>query len=112
MEKEILVVLKYLNHFRSFVLNTNVKIFTDNANLIPDTNLSTRCQRWKLELQEFDYTLYHIKGANNIGADTLSIIIYSVAEHNTGFPYNLEEISKKDFFFSYSNSKLKGYSQY
>eukprot|EP00477_Mikrocytos_mackini_P000180 GAHX01000190.1.p1 GENE.GAHX01000190.1~~GAHX01000190.1.p1 ORF type:complete len:526 (+),score=71.90 GAHX01000190.1:1842-3419(+) len=94
VEKETYAILRALRHFKTLVFNSLVHIETDNANLIFNSNLSKRINRWKLEIEELTYTLTHLKGENNLLADTLSRLFYC-KEQNFNFNYNLKEISDK-----------------
>lgn len=42
---------------------------------------SSRLQRWKLEIQEYNYSLNHINGDENIAADMVSRL-YTIQEAN------------------------------
>ncbi|KAG0440449.1 Transposon Tf2-9 polyprotein [Dictyocoela muelleri] len=72
MEKEALGMIKAIQYFRSIIINNKVIIYTDNKNLIYEKDLSNRVQRWKLLLEEYNYELKQIKGADNTMADFLS----------------------------------------
>ncbi len=73
MEKEAYAILKAVNHFRTILSNAYVRIFTDNANTIFNSeNISKRVYRWKILLSEYNYTLEFIKGKENNAADFLS----------------------------------------
>ncbi|KAG0420371.1 Transposon Tf2-11 polyprotein [Dictyocoela roeselum] len=45
---------------------------TDNKNLTFNGELTKRIERWKLTLEEYNYTLVHIEGKENQEADSLS----------------------------------------
>lgn len=76
VEKEMLAIIEALTHFKRIVFGCHVTIKTDSANLIHDCEInSTRFQRWKLLLLEFDYELQHLSGTNNTAADTLSRLL-------------------------------------
>ncbi|KAG0440563.1 Transposon Tf2-9 polyprotein [Dictyocoela muelleri] len=72
VEKEILAILKSLEHFKHLIFNTKINIETDNKNLTFSGELSKRAYRWKLLIEEFDYTLNHIDAQQNTDADLLS----------------------------------------
>ncbi|KAF9761098.1 Retrovirus-related Pol polyprotein from transposon 17.6 [Nosema granulosis] len=73
MEKELLAIIKALQHFKNIIFNSQILIKTDNANItfLKDST-NSRVQRWRLLLEEFDYTLEHIKGTTNTAADHFS----------------------------------------
>jgi hypothetical protein len=59
--------LEYLIHDTRFIL------FTDHRNLIyMNKNSSSKVTRWKLDIQHFDFEIFHIEGAKNIIADAFS----------------------------------------
>ena len=96
-EKEVLGILKTLRNFKTIVLCSEIKIFTDNTNLIAGKDLSKRFQRWKLELEEYSYTLDHVTGSGNTVADTLSrlnVITANEIEKTSPYQeaYNLSKI--------------------
>ncbi|KAG0420320.1 Retrovirus-related Pol polyprotein from transposon 17.6 [Dictyocoela roeselum] len=72
IEKEVLAILKSLQHFKQIVFNTKIHIYTDNANLLFNGDISRRINRWKLIMEEFNYELHHISGTKNTHADFLS----------------------------------------
>ncbi|KAG0435946.1 Transposon Tf2-9 polyprotein [Dictyocoela muelleri] len=74
MEKEAFGILKSMEFFKPYVIGSKIVIYTDNRNLLFNTDLSKRVQRWKLLLEEFNYELKRIKGKNNKIADMLSRI--------------------------------------
>ncbi|KAG0441787.1 Transposon Tf2-11 polyprotein [Dictyocoela muelleri] len=45
IEKKTLAILKALSHFKPLIINNKVFIRTDNKNLIPEKNLTSRIQR-------------------------------------------------------------------
>lgn len=70
VEKEIFVVVKAVENFKNIIFNA-----PDNKNgqpdFIYDSTSTTRIQRWKLYLQEYDIILEHIVGKQNNIADAL-----------------------------------------
>jgi transposase InsO family protein len=59
--------LEYLLRDRKFVLRT------DHRNLtFMEKNLEAKVRRWKLTVQDFDMTVEHIRGVDNIPADAFS----------------------------------------
>ncbi|KAG0420508.1 Transposon Tf2-6 polyprotein [Dictyocoela roeselum] len=93
IEKETLAILKALQHFKPLIVNNKVMIRTDNKNLIPEKNLTSRIQRWKLLLQEFNYEIKHIEGSNNVVADTLSRLNF-IENNEEYFKFNWEDIKR------------------
>ena len=77
VEKEALGVLASLQHFEVYITSSKepVKIFTDHNPLVfieRMKNNNQRLLRWSLQLQEYNFTLCHIKGSENKIADALS----------------------------------------
>ena len=64
-------------HFKMYLYGKRFKLFTDSraAKLLVeanDTQAGGRLLRWRLALEEFDFTAYHKAGARNGNADALS----------------------------------------
>ena len=73
MEKELYAILKSLEHFKTIIFNTDIKIYTDNANLKYNSAAgNSRTQRWKLLLNEYNFEIIHLKGIENAASDFLS----------------------------------------
>jgi putative transposase len=79
VEKEILAILRALNHFKTIIFSSRITIKTDNKNLTFNQEQTSRIQRWKLQIEEFDYELEHIPGQKNTIADLLSRL-FSIRE--------------------------------
>ncbi|KAF9763219.1 Retrovirus-related Pol polyprotein from transposon 17.6 [Nosema granulosis] len=71
VEKEMLAIIRGLEHFRGIVLGYHIIIFTDNTNCIHQPT-KPRMKRWKILLNEYNFQLKSIKGEENSMADTLS----------------------------------------
>ncbi|KAI5188004.1 hypothetical protein NEHOM01_2485, partial [Nematocida homosporus] len=77
-EKELLAVVKALQHFKNIIFLSEITVQTDHQNLLYYRALdSSRAERWKIQLQEYDLTFKYIKGVNNSMADFLSRKILS-----------------------------------
>ncbi|KAG0436051.1 Retrovirus-related Pol polyprotein from transposon opus, partial [Dictyocoela muelleri] len=72
VEKELLAIIKTIDHFKSILFNSKLIINCDNKNLIFNGPISKRINRWKILLEEYDYDLKHIIGEKNVLADYLS----------------------------------------
>lgn len=73
-EKELLAVVYVINKFRSYLVGTTFKIFTDDKSLtfLRSTSfLSSRLARWSLLLQQYSFTIEHCRGKDNVIADFL-----------------------------------------
>lgn len=71
-EKELLAIITALEYFKTIIYLSKIKIKTDHANILTDTVNTTRFQRWKILLSEYDVEIVHIPGTTNIVADQLS----------------------------------------
>jgi hypothetical protein len=77
MERELLAIVKCLMYFKNIILGSKIVIVTDNKNLLYDSSInSSRAQRWKLLIQEYDYEIMYQPGRQNVGADMISRIFY------------------------------------
>ena len=73
IEKELLSIVETLRTFRSFLLGAKVNIYTDHKNLTFDvSNSNSRVLRWRLLIEDFHPTIYHVPGDTNVEADGLS----------------------------------------
>ncbi|KAK8593995.1 hypothetical protein V6N12_046066 [Hibiscus sabdariffa] len=76
-EKELLAIVFALEKFRSYLLGTNVVVFSDHAALrylMNKKEAKPRLIRWILLLQEFNLDIKDKKGRENLVADHLSRI--------------------------------------
>ncbi|KAK8659148.1 hypothetical protein V6N13_029358 [Hibiscus sabdariffa] len=76
-EKELLAIVFALENFRSYLLGTNVIVFSDHAALrylMNKKEAIPRLIRWILLLQEFNLEIEDKKGRENLVADHLSRI--------------------------------------
>ncbi|KAI5152754.1 hypothetical protein ENBRE01_2980 [Enteropsectra breve] len=81
-ERELLAIVEALKYFRTLIYGTKIIVRTDHSNLLYSPELHTsRAQRWKLLLEEYDVDLKYIPGQQNIAADTLSRCM-SITENN------------------------------
>jgi hypothetical protein len=74
-EKELLAIVFGLQKFRTILLGHRVVIFTDHYALkfLKQCRLlNDRLTGWSLMLNEFNYEVEHIRGKDNVVADTLS----------------------------------------
>ena len=82
-EKELLAVIYCLKKVRLYVTGRAFVIRTDHRALEflkPQGTLNDRLTRWLLYLQNFDYTIEHVKGSENKVADILSRKPYNYPE--------------------------------
>jgi hypothetical protein len=76
-DRELLAIVVALKDWRRYLLSTDklFEIWTDHANLqyFKDPQKVNQHQaRWLTILSEYDFTLYHFPGKQNVQADTLS----------------------------------------
>ena len=72
MEKELLSIVETLESFRAILLGYKIHIHSDHKNLSFHTFKSERVRRWRLLLEEYDYTFIYTPGKDNIVADMIS----------------------------------------
>lgn len=72
-EKEMYAIIKSIEHFKKIIFDSKVIIKTDNRNITYNKNItSSRIERWKILLEEYNVELQHTLGENNKCADYLS----------------------------------------
>jgi hypothetical protein len=73
-EQELLAIAETLKYFRHMLLGHKIIVKTDHKNLVHpnSTHTSDRVLRQRLLIEEYGADLEHVKGENNIVADTLS----------------------------------------
>ena len=82
-EKELRAVVYALDKFRSYLIGSDIVIFTDHSALkylLTKHNSKARLIRWVLLLQEFNIRIRDKKGVENVVADHLSRLTIA---HNT-----------------------------
>ncbi len=76
VEGECLAIVWAMHQkFRHYIHMRKVHLHTDQAPLAwlkKARMTNSKCERWSLKLQEFDYTVAHIPGKDNVVADCLS----------------------------------------
>jgi len=75
IEKELIAIVWACRHFRPYLLGKNFTIVTDHKPLtwmFSVKDPSSRLLRWRLLLEEFDYTTEYKAGKKNVNADALS----------------------------------------
>lgn len=77
IEKELLAVVFGLKTFRPYLLGRHFALNTDHAPLVwlfGMNNPTSRLTKFRLELEQFHFTVVHIPGKDNVVADGLSRI--------------------------------------
>lgn len=75
VEKELLAIVWSVQHFRPYLYGRKFEIFTDHRPLVylfSITNPSSRLTKFRLILEEYDFTISYVKGSDNVVADALS----------------------------------------
>ena len=86
IEKELLSIVASTKFFRPYLFGQKFKIETDHNPLVWLNSLKTpnsRLIRWKIKLDEFDYTISYKKGKENVVADALSRIEINVHDSDS-----------------------------
>lgn len=85
VEKELLSIVWSVKQFRPYVYGRKFTIVTDHKPLTWIFNVkdpSSRLMRWRLKLEEYEYTVVYKKGKHNTNADALSRIHMNEVEEN------------------------------
>jgi hypothetical protein len=72
IDKEALSILETLTEFRSLLLGSSIRIFTDHKNLIYRNIKWQRILNWRMIIEEFAPKFHYKPIVENIVADTLS----------------------------------------
>ncbi|KAG0439721.1 Retrovirus-related Pol polyprotein from transposon 17.6 [Dictyocoela muelleri] len=91
IENKIMSIVNSLRHFRYLIWNSKIIIRTDNKDLISRKDLSSRAQRWKLQLEEYNYEFEFIPRKNNYNADLLSRLCFINCNK---LKFNIEKLYK------------------
>ena len=80
IEKELLAIVWSIKYFRPYLYGRRFKIMTDHRPLVYLFNMSnpaSRLLKFRLSLEEYDFNIEYVKGANNVAADALSRVVLS-----------------------------------
>lgn len=105
IEHELLAIVWAVQHFRPYLFGRKFTIYTDHrplAFLFNCKNQSSRLLRWRLKLEEYEYTIKYKAGKTN-QADALS---RNVPSENIYFQQNNLETYEQFIKFHYENQNL------
>ena len=73
-EKELLLIVECVKESQNILFGYPIRVFSDHKNLVHAATMSQsqRVMQWRLILEEFGPDIQHIKGEDNIVADTIS----------------------------------------
>lgn len=77
IEKELLAIVWAIKYFRPYLYGRSFKILTDHRPLIYLFNMrdpSSRLMKFRMIIEEYDFTIEYVRGKNNAAADALSRI--------------------------------------
>ncbi len=77
IEKELTAIVFAVKHFRPYLFGRKFLILTDHRPLVylfGMSNPSSRLTKFRLTLEEYDFTIQYVKGRDNVTADALSRI--------------------------------------
>lgn len=102
IEKELLAIHFALKTFRPYLYGQKFVVHSDHKPLIylfKLKNPSSKLMRIKMDLEEFDFTIEHIKGKDNVVADALSRIsikdLFETYEENHVFKIEVAPFKKR-----------------
>lgn len=85
IEKELLAIVWACKYFRPYLFGNKFTLYTDHQPLTYIFNMkdpSSKLVRWRLSLEEYDYSIQYRKGSQNVVADGLSRIKINSNELN------------------------------
>lgn len=100
IEKELLAIVWSVKHFRPYLYGKKFQIFTDHRPLVylfSMTNPSSRLTKFRLILEEYDFSIHYIRGSHNVTADALSRIkldLNELKEMNAGMHERINVITR------------------
>lgn len=75
IEKELLAVVHFVQHFRPYLWGRKFTVRTDHKPLVWLDSVkdpTSRLLRWRIKLNEYNYVPEYKAGKNNVNADALS----------------------------------------
>ncbi|XP_058445188.1 uncharacterized protein LOC131426458 [Malaya genurostris] len=97
-EKEALAAILAIDAFRGYIEGYHFTLITDSSALThilsSKWKVGSRCSRWALNLQQFDMTVKHRKGKENVVPDALSRSIATI-DHSSWHSSMLRKVETK-----------------
>ncbi|XP_055589797.1 uncharacterized protein LOC129741979 [Uranotaenia lowii] len=91
-EKEGLAALLSIEHFRGYIEGSHFTLVTDSSALTfimrSKWKTSSRLSRWSLSLQQYDMTIVHRRGRDNVVPDALSRSVMAIQSTSKSSWYN------------------------
>lgn len=95
IEKELLAIVWATKQFRHYLYGRKFIVQTDHRPLVWLSGLkepNSKLQRWKIKLEEYNFTVEYIQGKENVVADALSRI--KINETDTGLQSSIENAAE------------------
>lgn len=83
IEKELLAIVWTVKHFRPYLFGRHFRVKTDHRPLVYLFSMkepSSRLLKFRMALEEYDFTVEYVKGCDNAAADALSRIKITINE--------------------------------
>ena len=113
-QKELLAIVKAVEHFRLFLLRTKFKIRTDHAPLTSiktNANPSRRLARWLDHLSMYTFEIEHKKGTDNLLTDALSRLNIPECRQDQDTTYVDQIINAVNIVLSAEGQEMKIHEQ-
>lgn len=109
-DRELLAIYLALKHFEDWLMFPNFQMLTDHKPLVRALQMkkpTPQQSRWLSYISEFNCTIHHIKGAENIVADTLSRSIRTIsADFDADLAHSQVQDTALNDFFTTTSQKL------
>ena len=96
MEKELLSIVETATHHRGILYGFKVRFHSDHKNLSFENFNSERVRRWRLLLEEYDYSFEYTPGKDNVVADMISR--YPLIQVDKQAVENMNTVEEEDEF--------------
>jgi hypothetical protein len=103
-EKELLVILWGVKHFRPYLYGKKFKIASDHKPLTWIMNVKdpgSKLIRWRIQLEKYDYEIVYKRGTMNTNADALSRVNMLTKDEAEMVTENKGEEKKKQILYEY-----------